>query len=72
MTTNSFEEAIEKANNIENNRDIIIAITGSISSIMYGFRSIPKEWIDPLSTKGYLFDVSDNYCNCLFNSFKNN
>jgi ADP-ribosyl-[dinitrogen reductase] hydrolase len=49
--TASFEEAVIKAVNLGGDADSIGCVTGSIAGALYGFDSIPKRWINSLSTK---------------------
>ena len=59
LNTESFKEAILNAVNLGNDTDTIGAITGSIAGIIYGYESIPNEWLESLAKREYL----ENLCN---------
>lgn len=44
-----FDEAIIKAANMGGDADTIAAICGGLAGALYGFATIPQEWIDALS-----------------------
>lgn len=52
--TDSFKEAIIGAINLGGDTDTIGALTGALAGIIYGFNSIPKNWINSLQKKDYL------------------
>lgn len=49
--TDNYKDAVLKAVNLGGDTDTIAAITGGLAGIMYGYKSIPKEWIDKLRNK---------------------
>lgn len=49
--TDNYKDAVLKAVNLGGDTDTIAAITGGLAGIMYGYESIPKEWIDKLRNK---------------------
>jgi ADP-ribosyl-[dinitrogen reductase] hydrolase len=59
LTTNSYKEAVLKAVNLGEDTDTTGAITGGLAGLLYGFDSIPKEWIEVLARK----DDIDDLCN---------
>ena len=58
LKTNSYREAVLQAVNLGNDTDTIGAITGSIAGIIYGYESIPEEWIQDTKRIDYLIEVS--------------
>lgn len=58
-TTESYKEAALKAVNLGKDTDTTAAVTGALAGLMYGFDSIPKDWLNALRGKS-LID------NCLF------
>ncbi|MFR9293606.1 MAG: ADP-ribosylglycohydrolase family protein [Turicibacter sanguinis] len=51
LNTNSYKEAVLAAVNLGDDTDTTAAVTGGLAGIMYGYESIPKEWIDQLKNK---------------------
>lgn len=70
LNTNSYKEAIIQSTNIGNDTDTIGAITGSMAGIIYGYDSIPKDWLNILIKRDYLEDVCDDFAKCLKNDSK--
>lgn len=54
LTTRNYKDAVLKAVNLGEDTDTIGAITGAIAGIIYGYDSIPKEWLDELQNKNLL------------------
>ncbi|HTO38869.1 MAG TPA: ADP-ribosylglycohydrolase family protein [Brumimicrobium sp.] len=46
LSTNSYKEAVLKAVNLADDSDTTGAVTGGLAGLIYGFDSIPKEWVD--------------------------
>lgn len=61
LNSKDYKEAILTSTNIGNDTDTIGAITGSMAGIIYGVDSIPKEWLDKLGRRDYLFDLANKY-----------
>ena len=59
LNASSFKEAIIGAINLGNDTDTIAAITGSMAGILYGYNSIPQEWLDKLAKRDYIEDLCD-------------
>lgn len=51
LNSENYAEAVLKAVNLGEDTDTTGAITGGIAGIYYGFKSIPKEWMDVLARK---------------------
>lgn len=51
LNSNSYKEAVLKAINLGNDTDTTGAVTGGLAGIIYGYDSIPKDWIDKLKNK---------------------
>jgi len=71
LNTNSFQESIIKSVNLGNDTDTVGAITGSLAGILYGYSSIPKEWLDAIPKQDYLNGLITEYDKVL-NKEKNN
>lgn len=48
LTTSSFSEAVLKAVNLGEDTDTTGAVTGALAGAMYGYNSIPKQWLKEL------------------------
>lgn len=57
LTTESFKDAIIKAINLGGDTDTVGAVTGSIVGIIYGYKNIPKEWLNDLYNKNYIENI---------------
>lgn len=63
LTTNSYKECVLQAVNLGGDTDTIAAIAGSLAGALYGFDSIPKEWLNILKKKDYIDDMCKNAYN---------
>ena len=61
MNARDFKEAIIASTNIGGDTDTIGAVTGSIAGIIYGYDSIPKDWLEDLQRRDYLIDLALEY-----------
>ncbi len=58
LNSNSYQESIIASTNIGQDTDTIGAIVGSMAGIIYGYESIPEEWLNTLIKRDYLIDLS--------------
>ena len=65
LKSNNYKDSIIGAINLGHDTDTIGAITGSMTGIIYGMNSIPKEWMDKLLKKDYLIEIANNFYNSL-------
>lgn len=61
LNTNSFSQAIIGAINLGEDTDTIGAIVGSMAGIIYGYDSIPENWINKLIKKDYLIELANTF-----------
>lgn len=61
LNTNSFEEAVLMAVNLGDDTDTIGALTGALAGLVYGYKAIPKAWINALQRKDYLEDMVSSF-----------
>jgi ADP-ribosyl-[dinitrogen reductase] hydrolase len=55
--TGSFAEAVLLAANLGDDADTVAAITGQLAGALYGYRSIPQEWLGQLAGQGMIFGM---------------
>ncbi len=53
LNTSSYKECALKAVNLGDDTDTVACIAGSIAGLIYGYESIPKEWLAVLKKKEY-------------------
>ncbi|MEG1821057.1 MAG: ADP-ribosylglycohydrolase family protein [Malacoplasma sp.] len=61
LNTKSYSQAIIDSINLGNDTDTIGAICGSMAGIVYGYESIPKEWLNKLVKREYLEEIADKF-----------
>lgn len=57
LTTDSYEEAVLTAVNLGDDTDTTAAVVGGLAGLLYGFDSIPKDWIDQLKNKALIDSI---------------
>ena len=57
LNTTSYTEAVLTAVNLGDDTDTTAAVVGGLAGIVYGYDSIPKEWIDALKNKGLIDSI---------------
>lgn len=57
FNSNNYKEAVLKAVNLGGDTDTIAALTGGIAGLMYGYDSIPVEWIEKIANKELLNSI---------------
>ena len=58
--TTTFEEALLMAVNQGNDADTVGAVTGMLAGRKYGFKSIPRRWLDKLMMADMLVEVAED------------
>lgn len=56
---NDYKSTVLRAVNLGNDTDTVGAIAGGLAGILYGYESIPKEWIDQLARKDDILNLCD-------------
>lgn len=64
-STNSFKDAVLKAVNLGFDTDTTAAITGGIAGAIYGYESIPSEWINVIVRKDFIEEVINGFIQSL-------
>ena len=67
LTTNNYSTCVLQAVNLGGDTDTIAAIAGGLAGILYGFNSIPKEWMSSLIRQEYIDSMclaaAQSWCN---------
>lgn len=61
LKNSDYESSVVQAINLGDDTDTVGAITGSMAGVLYGKKSIPKRWLDVLSKKDYLEELSSSF-----------
>ena len=67
LTTDSYKECVLKAVNLGDDTDTVAAIAGGLAGALYGFDSIPAEWLDTLIKREYIEELCEKFCAALCN-----
>ena len=60
--TGSFRDALLTAVNLGDDADTVGAVTGQLAGALYGYDSIPLEWLEVLAWRDQLDDMFDKLC----------
>ena len=63
LTTNSYKEAVLRAVNLGYDTDTVGAICGGLAGALYGYTSIPQEWLETLLRRDYIEELCDKAFN---------
>jgi ADP-ribosylglycohydrolase len=61
IETKTYKDAVLKAVNLGGDTDTTAAVTGALAGIVYGFDSIPKEWVEDLANKPLIDSIVEKY-----------
>lgn len=59
LNSNTYEETVFKAVNLGSDTDTTAAIVGGLAGLLYGYESIPEEWINVLARKDDITSLCD-------------
>lgn len=59
LNSNTYEETVLKAVNLGGDTDTTAAIAGGLAGLLYGYESIPEEWINVLARKNDITKLCD-------------
>lgn len=62
LNTTDYKTCVLKAVNLGNDTDTVAAVAGGLAGLKYGYKNIPKDWIEVLANKEYIEDL----CNKLY------
>lgn len=54
LTTENYSECVLKAVNLGNDTDTVAAVAGGLAGLLYGFNSIPQNWLNILKKESYI------------------
>jgi ADP-ribosylglycohydrolase len=61
LKNNNYKDTVLAAVNLGNDTDTIAAIAGGLAGILYGFESIPSNWINDLQKKEEIMALADKF-----------
>lgn len=59
FNTTNYKDAVLKAVNLGDDTDTVGAITGGLAGIIYGYDTIPSEWLEVLAKKNDIIELAD-------------
>ena len=59
FNTTSYKDAVLKAVNLGDDANTVGAITGGLAGIIYGYDTIPPEWLEVLAKKDDIIELAD-------------
>lgn len=65
LTTKSYKECVLKAVNLGKDTDTVGAIAGGIAGLLYGYNSIPQEWISSLVKTDLIDKLCENFASSI-------
>ena len=57
LTTKSYKDCVLKAVNLGDDTDTVAAVAGGLAGALYGYDSIPQEWLQKLKRADYIEDM---------------
>ena len=57
LTTKNYKDCVLKAVNLGDDTDTVAAIAGGLAGALYGYRAIPKKWLDTLIKREYIEEM---------------
>ena len=59
FNTTNYKDAVLKAVNLGDDTDTVGTITGGLAGIIYGYDTIPSEWLEVLAKKDDIIQLAD-------------
>lgn len=61
LNTDNYKDCVLKAVNLGEDTDTVAAVAGGLAGILYGYESIPKEWINTLVKNDMISKLCDDF-----------
>jgi len=61
MTTDSYRDCVLKAVNLGDDTDTTAAVAGALAGALYGYQSIPHEWLNTLTKRDYIEKMCEKW-----------
>ncbi len=61
LKSENYKEAVIGAINLGGDTDTIAALTGGIAGILFGYESIPENWLEKIARREYLMDIFEEF-----------
>ncbi len=65
LITKSYEECVLKAVNLGEDTDTVGAVVGGLAGVLYGYASIPQNWLDSLAKREMIEKLCEDLANSL-------
>ena len=59
FNTTNYKDAVLKAVNLGDDANTVGAITGGLAGIIYGYDTIPSEWLEVLAKKDDIIELAN-------------
>lgn len=66
LTTENYKDAVLKAVNLGNDTDTTGAVTGGLAGLLYGFESIPQNWLQQLARYEDIVRLAERLANKIY------
>jgi ADP-ribosylglycohydrolase len=61
LNSASYKECVLKAVNLGEDTDTIAAIAGGLAGLYYGYKGIPKEWVEVIHRREFVEDICESF-----------
>ena len=61
LNSASFRECVLKAVNLGDDTDTVGAVAGGLAGLWYGYQNIPREWINVIAKKEWIFELCEKF-----------